>query len=867
MQARQSFVTRVLAGAIATASAAAAPLPEGQQWQCGSAPGGGWDCRATTQPANALPRAAPTAPVAARAEPSQPASAPEPSQPASTPAAPAPALPTGEALAVTMDWLPREQVPAGTPMPNHCRGAYVEPPLDTGGSRTVAIGTIQASSDESELLRDSEVAHFRGNVTVRQDERRLRADQATYIRAENRVDIAGNVQYREPGLLVRGDTASFHTEQSSGELTGARLVMHREHARGEANRVVRNTDRSIDLEQGRFTHCEPGDKAWELVSETIHLDRETGRGTARNAKLEVAGVPVLYTPWLSFPIDERRTSGFLWPEFTNSSQNGFDIATPYYFNLAPNYDATLVPRYLVDRGAMAGGEARYLNEYGWWTASGAYMPDDDVYEDSRWLASLQHKGTLPFGVATGIDFTEVSDEEYLRNLGATGLEVKRATHLSQGAGLVWRAGDDWTMTAQAQQYQLLDDELLEPYKMLPRVTLARGNTGEPFSPDYALTAEYTVFEHKDAAQLTGQRLYLEPTLSYPMEWAAAFVRPSLGYRAISYALDDSLCNPALATGTCTAGDDSPNVAAPVASLDAGYFLERSSRWFGTDLLQTLEPRAFYLWAEHEDHSDIPNFDSQDLTFSFSQLFRSTRFAGHDRLADANQASLSLTSRLIEDTSGEELVSASVGRIHYFDDRRVTIANVPSTVITESSSAVAAEFQVQPDESLTITTSLLWDPTEEDRNGSAAPRPEPRERGMMVHWAPDGERILNFAYRYRRDQPYVDPLGLVSYENIDQVDFSTALPIGQNWKLLARYQYDFTNDQSLEETTGIEYSSCCWALRMVYQEGLDWDQGRDYGVYVEFVLRGLGGVGRNIDSLLQKSIFGYGEYETDYRVAN
>jgi LPS-assembly protein len=199
------------------------------------------------------------------------------------------------------------------------------------------------------------------------------------------------------------------------------------------------------------------------------------------------------------------------------------------------------------------------------------------------------------------------------------------------------------------------------------------------------------------------------------------------------------------------------------------------------------------------------------------------------------------------------MSASLGQVFYFEDRLVSITNAPGVLDNDSSSAIAAEMQLQPDERIALTGSTLWDPEDERID----------EGGMALKWRPDTETIVNVGYRYRRDQALVDPSGIVSIEDIDQVDFSTAFPLGQNWRLLARYQYDLTNDTSLEETAGLEYSSCCWALRMVYQEGVDWEQGRDYGVYVEFVLRGLGSLGKNIDQLLQKSIFGYGEFDRYY----
>ena len=827
MSTEQRLIVASIAAALSALPLRASAIDTNQQWQCTAGTDGAWACRAVALPEARYSRVGRLLPLRER-----------PVERADTEAA--------DVLAQTMDWVVRERLtPAeAAELPAHCSGAYVEPPMEASAPAQAVFGTVQASADESELSQDPEIARFNGNVTVRQDERRLRADRATYYREEDRILIEGTVQYREPGLLARADSAEIRTAEVSGDLHKARFVMHREHARGEAALVRRNADRSMDLEQGVYTQCEPGSDDWEIAADRIHLDRETGQATARNARLRVKGVPVIYTPYIRFPVDDRRMSGFLWPVFMNSSQNGIDVATPYYFNLAPNYDATLVPRFMNERGAMLGGELRYMNRWSNWFSTGTVMPDDDVYGDSRWLGSLQQSGATTNGISTAIDYTEVSDEDYLRNLGATGLEVKRTTHLGQSGAVSWSPDGLWVVSARAQQYQLVDPALDEPYRILPRIEVSRDFSGKDFAPDFSLLAEYTVFEHKDDARLTGQRLYLEPTATFPMEWGAGFLKPSVGYQSISYNLDR-----AYGPGT----EESPSVGAPLFSLDGGYFLERQAAYFGQNFLQTLEPRAYYLRVGREDHGDIPTFDSQDLTFSFNQLFRNTRFAGHDRIADANQVSLSVTSRLIDDASGREVMSASLGQVFYFEDRLVSIANVPGVLANDSSSAIAAEMQLQPDERIALTGSTLWDPEDERID----------EGGMALNWRPDSETIVNVGYRYRRDQALVDPSGFVSIEDIDQVDFSTAFPLGQNWRLLARYQYDLTNDTSLEETAGLEYSSCCWALRMVYQEGVDWEQGRDYGVYVEFVLRGLGSLGKNIDQLLQKSIFGYGEFDRYY----
>ncbi|MCG3171632.1 MAG: LPS-assembly protein LptD [Pseudomonadales bacterium] len=835
----------VIAGICAALAAGAASAGDGE-WNCGADAGGGWHC----------------VPAAAGATGTR---LPAASRTTGTAAAPdLPAAADAGTLAQSMDWVRFERLSPEqrSALSAQCAGAYVEPPVEDAGQDTTVLGTIHAYAAESELLQNPETASFAGDVSLRQDERRMRADRATYLRAEERIDISGNVQYREPGLLVRGDSASLDTARNAGEVRAARFVMHAEHARGEAALARRNTDGSLDLTETVYTQCEPGRDDWQLAADTLHLDRERGLGTARNARLEVGGIPVLYTPYLRFPIDDRRMSGLLWPSVTSSSRNGLDFTVPYYFNLAPNYDATLVPRYTADRGTLLGGEVRYLNRWSQWSANGAFLGNDDQADRDRWIAGLEHAGSPLPGMATRISYTEVSDEDYLRDLSSTGLDVKRSTHLSQAAQLAYRAGDRWLLGATVQQYQLLDPELAEPYRMRPRLQLDRAPSGEPFAFDYGLSGEMTVFDHQDPSALTGERLYLEPRIAFPMEWTALFLRPTLGYQMIGYRLDEQAY-----------GGDSPAVAAPMASLDSGYFLERDTQLFGRGFLQTLEPRVFYLWVDHEDHGDVPNFDSSDLTFTFNQLFRHTRFSGHDRIADADQASLSVTSRLIAADDGRELLTASIGQIFYFEDRRVTVCDgsvrtsdkpgcrgpqpLPGVLPVNrhpvadplaSSSQVAAEVQVRPSQALWLSGTTLLD-TRSDRID---------EGGVLMHWSPLADTVLNVGYRYRREQQSFDLAGRPIDENIDQADVSAALPVAGNWRVFARYQYDFTNDQNLEALAGLEYSACCWAVRMVYQEGLDWDEGRDYGFYLQFVLRGLGGLGKDIDQLLQNSIFGFGE---------
>lgn len=817
------------------------------EWRCDAGADGAWNCVPIS--AGTVTPGASSGPVHAsrRAQP--------PTHQAATAA---------KTRAQSMDWVPLEQL---TPeqraaISAQCRGAYVEPPFDDAGQGKTVLGTIHAHSAESELRQDSDTASFSGDVSLRQDDRWVRADRAVYRGTEDRLEISGNVQYREPGLLLRSESASLDTAHSTGELNDVRFVMHAAHTRGEAVLVRRNADGSIDLDDTVYTQCEPGRDDWRLVAGKLHLDRATGQGTARNARLEVAGMPVFYTPYLRFPIDDRRMSGLLWPSVTTSSRNGLDLTVPYYLNLAPNYDMTLVPRYVGNRGLLLGGEARYMNRWSEWTASGSFLPDDRRTGRDRWISALEHTGSPLAGLGTHISYAKASDEHYLSDLSATGLDLKRTTYLSQMGQATYQAGDRWLFGATIQQYQLLDPELTEPYRMRPQLKVDRMAGGEPFRFDYGVSAELTAFDHPDPSALTGERLYLEPRITYPMEWAAFFLRPTLGYQMIRYRLDEKAY-----------GGDSPSVAAPLASLDAGYFLERDTEFLGRGFLQTLEPRLFYLRVGHDDHDDVPNFDSSDLTFSFNQLFRATRFSGHDRIADANQLSVSMTTRLIGNDDGREWLTLSVGQIFYFENRHVSVCDgsvrtsdkagcreplpSPGTLPGNrhqvadpraSSSQIAAELQAHPWHGVSLSGTTLWD-TQEDRID---------EGGVQLHWSPAIDTVFNVGYRYRREQQSFDASGRAIDENIDQSDLSAALPIGRNWRVFARHQYDFTNSRSLESLAGFEYGSCCWALRMVYQEGIDWYRGREHGFYLQFVLRGLGGLGKNIDQLLQSSVFGFGE---------
>ncbi|MEM8498728.1 MAG: LPS-assembly protein LptD [Pseudomonadota bacterium] len=763
---------------------------------------------------------------------------------------------TGERkTAAEIDWLPAEMLGSDYPL-GHCNGAYVAPRNDSPEAELEpSKSPLRSSADRSEL-RGNTTATLSGNVFIEEGYRRLSVDEATYNRETRELQLNGNLLLREPGLLMLADKAVINSEDGTGLLSPADYVLHKQHVRGGAAEIARLEDGALVMKSASYTRCEPNNNTWELLGKSIVIDQEKGVGTARHARLNVKGLPVFYSPWLQFPIDDRRKTGVLWPSFSNTSTGGVDIAIPYYINLAPNYDATLTPRYISNRGMIAEAETRLLTQYGHWVASGSYLADDEDTGEDRWLVALAERGSIGPKIRTRIDFTRVSDDDFFNDLSTRGLEVKRETHLDQ-LGEMYFTDWGWNFAARFQQFQTIETSILpqnEPYKLLPQLSASHRGLGVPFQPQLNYDLQYTFFDHDILTR--GHRVYAETGVSYPMEWLAGFVKPTLKLKHASYSIDEPLQNDS---------DSSESYTVPVFSLDSGLFFERSLKVNESDYQQTLEPRLYYLRVPEQDQSGIPLFDTTALTFGYSQLFREDRFTGHDRVGDADQLTLGLSTRFIDDEGAEKL-SASIGQIFYFRDRRVALVQ-PRAEDADATSAVAGELEYRPTDHLRLTSSLLWN-TADDKID---------EGGFQFQYEPEEDILINLAYRYRRDNPLFRPNSDIFGETIEQTDVSAVFPFGKHWRAYMRWQYDLAQHSTIEDLVGIEYSDCCWDIRLVYQRGLngalqrnvgaplnEFDVRREHAVYLQFVLRGLGSLGDKIDRILDRSILGYGDFKRNFR---
>ena len=741
------------------------------------------------------------------------------------------------------NWLPQEYLPESVRcnMAPGCVGRFVEPGRNWSGSDlSPAEAPLVVSADTIESVGDR--ATMSGDVQLRKGSLSLDAGYARYRRSDSSVMLRDNVMLRQPGFMLRGQSAELDTNQGLGELLQAEILSYQTGARGSAGRIARPAFDRFELEAASYTQCTPDNETWSLHAKSIELDYDSGRGVARGATVRIYDVPVFYTPYLNFPVDDRRSTGFLFPTL-GFANNSLDISTPYYLNLAPNYDLTLAPRYIETRGEALEGEFRYLNKYSEWSINGSYLPDDQTKKDDRWLLGIAERGFMGDSWYSKVDYTRVSDDSYFDDLGLANLAVKRSTHLNQKAEIGY-LGDNWSGRIEVQRYQTIA-AVDDPYQKLPQLTLNYQSPARNFQLEPSLEFEYSRFDHRDAVsdggnKITGQRVYGAAGVSLPMRWRWGFIEPALKSRHVAYELEDA---------NKISINDNPNASSNQLSIDAGLLFERELTLADKSLTQTLEPRVYYRNAEYEDQSDQPDFDSAALTFTYQQLFRDTRFTGHDRLGDADQLAVGVSSRFIDNTLGREFLSLSLGQLYYFEEGRVQLPGDPER--KSSNSDIASQLRWSPSNRHSVNADLLYDARQGTLNQS----------NLRYHRRNDDGSVINLGYSIRREGNQFGGLE----NDVRQADASIAMPLNNQWKLFAKTQYDLEDNRSVENLIGAEYQNCCWLTRIVYQQALEPDDNSrsntsdtetNSAILVEFQLKGLGGLGTAVTSVLKESILGY-----------
>jgi LPS-assembly protein len=695
--------------------------------------------------------------------------------------------------------------------------------LDTGAAPE---GPIRFLADEGQATLGE--ALLEGDVQVNQGDRYLQANEVSMDRQANRVRASGAVTYSDPRLAIRSRAAELDLTNEIGVFDQADYFMPNYNAQGSAERVTveRQNQQSL-LEQVTYSTCVRGAEFWQLRTGELTLNEQTGRGSARDITLAIKGVPVMYFPYLSFPINDERQSGFLVPSGGYSNDNGLDLSIPYYWNIAPNQDMTLTPRVLSKRGVQLGVEYRFLRARDGGQIDVQYLPDDREFGADRSAVIATYRVNPVNRLYGDLLYQEVSDDQYLDDFDNT-IDLLSPSTLERHLNLTYY-GQEWLALVRAQDFQIIDDSAFtdpadEPYSRLPQLLFDGNWLHRPGGLDYRLRGEWVSFDH-DNTVVTGKRLDIESGVSLPLNAGAGFLIPSLDYRYTAYQLDNN------APGT----PDNPTRSAPIASLDAGLIFERPlqlNNWFGAGV-QTLEPRLFYLYVPFRNQSDIPIFDSTNVDVSYPWLFLDNRFTGADRLGDANQLTTALTTRFLSATDGREQWRASIGQIFYFEDRRVTLDNTPPE--DSSTSDLIAEAMVNFGSALSLRGAVQWDTDVGQIN-----------RGVIdILYRPGPSRLLNLSHRFVADE-------------LEQINFALVWPIQTQWHTVARWNYSLEENRNLDLLAGLEYEECCWALRLLARQQRDNpdDDNPTNSVLVELELKGLAGIGSDINDILEKAIFGY-----------
>lgn len=668
------------------------------------------------------------------------------------------------------------------------------------------------SADQVDLDQNG-LSQFLGSVKLRQGDKEFSADQLNYDEAERRVEVDSASEFNNADLSIRSERATFDLDDESGTFHGTEFTLPSRAARGESSAVTLNADGTARLADVRYTTCSPGTDAWYLESSDIKLDYEEGMGTARHARLRFFGVPILYSPWLQFPIDDRRRSGVLFPVIGESDKTGWDLRLPIYLNLGPNYDATLTPRYMSERGLQARLDGRYLMPRAEGALSYEYLDEDQRVGEKRDYLQVRHEGLINRRLALDLRYSEVSDPAYFEDLGGD-IDLSSITHLERSARLTYVSPNAYTIQGLLQDYQTITstvEAVDDPYRRLPQIRIDALTREALWYTRAGMTGEYVNFVRSNSVE--GQRVDLHPYLRMERDRVSWFAQSQLDFRYTTYEL----------TGTDAGRPSQIDRALPMFSAEYGLRFERLT---ASGAPQLLEPRLFYLYVPHEAQDDIPVFDSGEPDFDFTQLFARNRFSGDDRISDANQFALALTGRQLDADTGAVKAAVSVGQLYRIESPRVQLPDEPSPDRGATDFIGSVDYFLNQRWGARVITQ--WSPEEAEFSRTSA----------ALRYLHERQRF-ELAYRYRR--------GL-----LEQTDLIAITPLGGGFSLTGRWRYSLRDQQSLDAYAGVEYETCCWALRTSFRRYIASTNGDfNNAIYMQLELKGLARLGSGLQNLFPR----------------
>lgn len=703
----------------------------------------------------------------------------------------------------------------------------------------IAAGATEVMADRLTGQRLGELV-AEGNAALRRDGLELTADRVAYNELTDGARADGNVHVKQGQDTISGPSAWMTLHEQVGEFVSPNYQMSRVTVpeggiepttvtgRGHADKLYFDGQNRYRLDEATWSTCEAADPDWYIKAGELELDYDTETGVAKRSSLVFKGVPILWWPRMTFPLVAQRQSGFLTPTLGMSNKTGLDVSVPYYWNIAPNYDATIAPRYMGRRGLQVAGEMRYLMPSYEGEARVEWLPKDSVTGDARSLGSWAHRQSLGSNLFATLDVNAVSDDAYFEDLSSRLAVASRVNLLREGR-LFWNGGGWWNASAMVQSYQTLSGE--SPYRRVPQLLMSGLRDDLPFGATFSFQNEYVKFAHPDSGRAEGSRTTLYPQLALPFVRPGYYITPKVSLHYTKYDLDRPL----------DGGRTSISRSVPIVSLDTGLYFERDTQLFGQAYQQTLEPRLFYVRAPYRYQEDIPVFDTARYDFGFAQIFTENNYVGGDRIADANQVTVAVTSRLIDEKTGTERLRATLGQRFHFSDQRVTLNELGKTPVESSSDRSRtdwlAAFQGRVSRHVWLDSAWQYNPDDDITERFNA----------RVRYQPEYARVLNVGYRYSRDV-------------LRDVDVSAQWPLGQGWYGVMRVTRSLKEKRITETIAGFEYTGgCgCWVFRTAAHRFATNPDDATHALFFQLELNGLASIGPSPVNLLKRSVPGYGK---------
>jgi LPS-assembly protein len=657
-----------------------------------------------------------------------------------------------------------------------------------------------------------------GNVMIRRRGQVLTTDKLYYSFPENAVTATGHVRIERLGDVVTGDRANYDLDTSAGSVDNPTYYFRQFGARGKAKRLLIEDRDVYHAERATYTNCKVDEDDWFLRVGRMDLDRLTDIGVAHDATVYFKDVPIMYTPWMDFPLTSKRKTGFLAPLIGTGNNTGFQIEAPFYWNIAPNYDYTIAPRLMARRGLQLNNEFRYLEPKFRGQAILDYLPDDRVLNESRWFASLQHSQRFTDKLSGYLNLQAVSDDTYFTDLSSN-IAATSQTNLPREGALTYNGGW-WTLFGRVQEFQTLQNPdsppVTPPYSRVPQLALraAQHNIGG-FDVDFF--GEAVNFQQNDS--VSGWRQVYYPSASYPYRNRYFWVTPKLGFNWTSYSF--------------TNGNQANETRGlPIFSVDSGTSFERDAAYGGRAFRQTLEPRLYYVYIPFTNQNQLPVYDTAESDFNLAELFTENQFSGWDRINNANQISAALTTRLLDPKTGVEWVRGTIAQRYYFEPQEVTLPDSPPARTASRSDVLGL---------VSGSITRAWS-TEFGVTFSLDQR-QAQKLDAALRYRPQLGKVLNFGYRYTQDF-------------LEQLDFSGQWPLSQRWSAVGRWNYSLQDKSLLEALLGLEYTAGCWAIRLVGHKFVTSTGTDSTSLLFQFELTGLSRIGNNPLELLRQTIGGY-----------